>query len=167
MSKPIITAARLRELLAYHPENGLFTWRFDRYKCVAGEYAGTIDKAGYIVIVLDGRSYKAHRLVWLYVTGEWPTGLLDHHNRVPWDNVFDNLRDADHAINRQNQGRPQRRNKIGLLGVCAGGKGINFRATIKKPGQTKQTHLGTFKTPEIAHAVYLEAKRKFHPGCTI
>lgn len=55
-------------------------------------------------------------------------------------------------------------NATGLLGVSkADSRG--FRARIFYAG--KETHLGTFKTPEDAHAAYLAAKRRLHAGCTI
>lgn len=97
------------------------------------------------------------------MTGGWPTNEIDHKNGVKDDNRFGNLRQATHLLNQQNQRKAQRKNKAGLLGVCA--KRNGFMASIKVNGKNKW--LGSFSTPELAHAAYVAAKRKFHEGCTI
>jgi hypothetical protein len=89
MSKP--TQARLRELLHYDEDAGVFTWRIGRRKCVAGAVAGTTTKFGPL-IGLDGRQYLAHHLVWLYMRGEWPEGMVSHVNGDNCDNRWENLR---------------------------------------------------------------------------
>jgi hypothetical protein len=53
--------------------------------------------------MLEGKSYLAHRLAWLYVTGSWPVLEIDHKNRVRNDNRFGNLRPATHMQNCTNR----------------------------------------------------------------
>ena len=98
----MITADLLRSLLKYDSETGIFTWIASHKKPKAGQAAGTVDRDGYIIIRHGGRGYKAHRLAWLYVYGEWPTGMIDHINRVRHDNRIANLRCADASLNAQN-----------------------------------------------------------------
>lgn len=165
MKTDALTAARLKELLHYDPETGVFTWiaggclgRNRRHKT-----AGTKHRRGYIQIQIDGVIYKAHRLAWLYVHGQWPTGLIDHRNGVQDENRFGNLRDATFLINSQNRRGPQRNTSSGLLGAH---KHQNaFTSRIRVDGAIK--HLGSFKSAEEAHAAYLTAKRQLHEGCTI
>lgn len=155
--------SRIAECLHYDPESGSFTWLVDAARNVkAGRVAGTIGPQGYRFIKLEGRRHAAHRLAWLLATGEWPIGQIDHINGDKADNRICNLRDVTAAINTQNQRRAHSRNKLGLMGVFAfEGK---FRSAVELSG--KKTYLGTFDTPEAAHAAYLQAKRQLHPGFT-
>lgn len=160
----MLNAERLRELLRYDPETGVFTWLVRTSTCIkVGDVAGTTDTLGYILIRVDGVRYKAHRLAFLWMTGEWPKDMIDHINGAKGDNRFANLRPATPAENRQNQRRAKSNSQTGLLGVCRHGK--RFRATIRIDG--RYIHLGTFDTPDQAHETYLAAKRRLHSGCTI
>ena len=164
MSKPDITAEQLREILDYSVETGIFIWKIRPSKAVkAGDVAGNIDKRGYSTLGIRGEIYRTHRLAWLYVTGSWPTGMIDHINGVKADNRFSNLRDVGAVGNSENVRKPNKRNKSGFMGVFAyQGK---WRASITVKRKTKW--LGDYATPEEAHQVYLEAKRKYHSACTI
>jgi hypothetical protein len=57
----MITAERVRELLAYDPETGVFTWRQAR-RCI-GEEAGSFHNAGYREASIDGTSYLGSELI--------------------------------------------------------------------------------------------------------
>lgn len=168
MAKADLTAQRLRELLHYDPETGVFTWaadsgRWGRIK--AGTAAGCINSLGYVVIMIDRRLYYAHRLAWLWARGVWPAELIDHINGVRHDNFLGNLRDASHSLNRQNQRQAQSHNKAGFLGVSWHKQTKKYCAGIWING--KKRHLGLFATAELAHAAYVSAKRLIHPGNTL
>lgn len=166
VSNPHLTAARLRELLHYDPETGDFTWRVNcGTNRTLGKVAGTFDKKGYRLIWAQGKQHKAHRLAWLYMTGEWPQGMIDHKDGNTGRNVFDNLRDVSGGVNNQNMRKPGIRNRSGFLGVAVRPDG-KFHAYIKQP-EGKQVYLGSFDDPELAHAAYIKAKRAIHQGCTI
>ena len=89
-----LTAERLRELLSYSPETGLFYWRVSKGSVAAGTQAGNPGVRGYIVIRIDGVPHYAHRLAWLHVHGEHPTGEIDHRNNNRADNSISNLRQS-------------------------------------------------------------------------
>lgn len=167
MATAILTAARLRELFSYNPEDGLFT----RIKsiCPAGKVGVTVnylDKStGYIKVTVDGKQYYAHRLAWLYSFGEWPAQMVDHIDMDRTNNRLVNLRAANKALNMQNQKKPLRSNRSGFLGVSPGKRPGLWRATIVV--DNRQHHLGAYDTPEEAHEAYIAAKRRLHPGCTI
>lgn len=74
------TAERVRELFRYDPETGIFTRLVDSpmHRAKAGETSASINSQGYAQIRVDGKRYKAHRLAWLHMTGEWPTQQIDH-----------------------------------------------------------------------------------------
>ena len=87
---------RLR--LTYDPETGIVRWRDGRCK---GRLAGSLSH-GYLNIGLAGRRYLLHRVVWLWMTGQWPTLELDHINGLRWDNRWCNLREVSHIQNCSN-----------------------------------------------------------------
>lgn len=99
----MLTQNRLKELLEYSPETGGFFWRVYRAaNADVGMPAGSINGDGYIHIKVDNKKYCAHRLAWLYMTGEWPTQEIDHINQNRVDNSWVNLRDVSKSINRHN-----------------------------------------------------------------
>jgi hypothetical protein len=109
-----------------------------------------------MIITLFRRNYPAHRLAWLYVHGKWPNGHLDHINRNPSHNVIANLREATAAENAYNR-KTRRDNRVGLKGVSRTKYGT-FKAWIQV--NKKPLYLGSYPTPEKAHAAYVAAAQK-------
>lgn len=160
-----LTAEKLREALCYDPSTGIFTRKIRASNAKAGDVAGSAG-ARYSVIWLNGRKYLAHRLAWLYMTGEWPRMYIDHINGNGMDNRFSNLRVATDRLNRENLRSARSDNRSsGLLGAhwCEYHK--KWKSHIRHCGRLK--HLGYFSSAKEAHARYLEAKRILHEGCTI
>lgn len=118
--------------------------------------AGSLTARGYRRIFIGGRSHYAHRLVWLFVTGHLPAQFIDHIDGNPANNRISNLRECTLKENSQNMvvdsSRP----------FPAGVRlGKSYRACIRADGIRYE--LGSFPTPEAAHAAYLEAKLRLHP----
>jgi hypothetical protein len=168
-----LTVERLRELLHYAPETGVFTWRQDR-RCgrsasvlvvKAGDVAGCIAPDRRVLISVDSKRYKAHRLAWFYVTGAWPNNDIDHRDGDSTNNRWSNLRDVPHGVNMENIRKARPGSSSGLLGVSwhPASKSWHARISIGNRGKS----LGYYKTPEEGHKAYLEAKRRLHEGCTI
>lgn len=118
-------ADELRRLVDYFPDTGRFVWRSrdgetraDRIfnTKYAGRPAGCDSTRGYAVIKINQTSYMVHRLVWLYVTGEWPDQEIDHINKNTHDNRWVNLRAASRSENGANRG-VHKNNKSGAKGV--------------------------------------------------
>lgn len=170
MMRTKLTSERLREVIVYDPESGVFTWksrgspRFD--KRFSGREAGALRPNGYIQINIDSVIYLAHRLAWLYMTGEWPNDCIDHKDMQPSNNKFSNLRLATKAQNQRFQRKPSHN--------TSGFKGVSFNKVLKKwtakiSIENKTRYIGSFETPEEAHSAYLaEAVRLSgdfaHPG---
>lgn len=112
-----LSLTRLKYLLSYSPETGIFTWKVSHPRAKEGSPAGATDLYGYVVVRLDGVLYKAHRLAWFYVKGEWPTKNLDHINQIKGDNRIANLRCVDQSTNMHNA-KIKSTNKSGYAGVC-------------------------------------------------
>lgn len=161
-------AARVRELFDYDHESGAFIRRVrlaQRHQ--VGDRADLLVNhgvaRGYRRVAFDSQKYQAHRVAWLYVHGRWPEFQIDHINGDRGDNRIANLRDVPARVNNENQRKAYSNNRCGLLGVFAHqGK---WRSRIQTRGLSLD--LGSFETPEQAHAAYLKAKRSQHEGCTL
>jgi hypothetical protein len=115
--------------------------------------------SGYWGIGIEGRSYAAHRLAWLYVTGEWPKDQIDHINCTRADNRFSNLREATNAENSKNS-KISKNNTSGFKGVSWDQRNKKFIASIGVGG--KLLYLGRFRDPRAASQAYREAAEKHH-----
>jgi hypothetical protein len=156
--KQNLTAERLRELLHYDPGTGEFTWLVSTSNRVrAGETAGTTD-GRYRQIKIDGRIYRSHQLAWLYVTGKWSSGHLDHINGDPSDNRLTNLRPATSSQNGANS-RKGVNNKSGFKGVSWHAQNQRWRARIMVG--RRQIFLGLFADPAAAHTAYITAAKEY------
>lgn len=164
MAKTNLTAERLREVLHYDPETGIFTWLLSRGNVTAGKLAGNDVTVGeqrtYRQIRINGKNYYSHVLAWFYMTGKWPNHQIDHRDGFSLNNKFKNLREATNAKNQHNRKIAPRNSSTGFLGVSKDGN--KFRAQIKV--NMERVYLGVFDTPEDAYAKYLVAKRHLHPG---
>ena len=160
MATNILTQARIKELLHYDPTTGIFTRRVaPRYGAVGDTFGLSLSR-GYLVGTLDGRMYKTHRLVWLYVHGQWPANQIDHINHVTTDNRVDNLRDVTCAQNHQNRKR-HTCSSSGYLGVNWHKRDCKWQAHIELDGT--RHHLGYYAELNDAIEARKSAEYTFHP----
>lgn len=156
----MLTQQRLKELLYYDPETGIFTRLVGRSgpRARAGDVAGCDNGKGYIRIYVDGKPYKAHRLAWFYMHGEWPEEI-DHRNGERADNRLSNLRPVTRQQNNLNQSI-YRSNTSGLKGVSFYKATGKWKAQIQVNG--RKIGLGYYQTKEQAHQAYVAAARELH-----
>lgn len=148
-----LTAERLRELVVYNPLTGEFTSRFSRGGVLAGSVLGNINKIlGYVIITIDRKKYYGHRLVWLYVYGEWPPDEIDHENLNKSDNRFFNIRESSSLQNKANRS-VRKDNSLGVKGVHQTSSG-SFRVCIISRGAPY--HRKCYKTLDAAKAAFRE-----------
>jgi len=164
MIKNDLTQERLKELLSYDPETGMFVWVKSEKGIKIGEMAGCNHSRGYLRIRIDGKDFFSHRLAWFYMVGAFPSDQTDHINRIKTDNRFINLRAVTTSENQHNRGKTQNNN--------SGHKGVNYDKSRKKwfaqIGVNRIRHfLGRFPTSEDASAAYLVAQRIYHPTAPI
>ena len=92
----------LKRAFRYESLTGDFFWLVDRSHVRAGAKAGSLLTCGYWRIRYGGEEYQAHRLAWLFMTGEWPNGPIDHHDLNKLNNSWSNLRLATPSLNNAN-----------------------------------------------------------------
>lgn len=79
----------------WHWNGSDFEWMLPTSNRVKiGDIVGTLRDDGYIQVQFYGLLYKLHNLVWLWHTGKWPKGEIDHRDRNPGNNCYDNLRET-------------------------------------------------------------------------
>lgn len=155
-----LTQERLRELLHYDPETGVFTWnKRVGQRVLGGARAGSVGSHGYLLIQVKGISYRAHRLAFLYMLGKPPDGEVDHINGERLDNRWTNLREASRSENQRNTG-PRHDNTSGYKGVGFHKGREMFQAQIKIDG--RNIHLGYFLCPRKAAHAYNKAAIQLH-----
>lgn len=150
--RPLPSAAELWELFSYNPLTGELFWRIRRSSQTRLDGpAGFTNAYGYRSIKLGGFQRLAHRLVWAWVTGADPGKIqLDHKDQNKANNRIWNLRLCTDTQNRANI--------LGMRGWCrANGR---YKARLIHNGKT--LYLGTYDTPEEAHAAYLAARKRLH-----
>jgi hypothetical protein len=150
----MISQTELKRLLYYEPLSGNFIRLITKCsRAKVGQIAGTTHPLGYIKICLNKKIYSAHRLAYLYQTGEWPPFEVDHINGNKSDNSWVNLRLATSSQNKANRAKFR---GVMLKGVQKRGNKFMAIARIN----CKLKYLGLYDTEEQAHAVYCEAARQ-------
>lgn len=154
-----LTQQELKKILVYYPQNGLFKWRNTNRRMISGCVSGSINNRGYINIKINGCSYKAHRLAFFYVNGEWPKKEVDHINHVKNDNRWCNLRECNRFQNKANV-KKHINNKSGYKGVYWKTEASKWVANISANGKKK--HLGYFNNKDDAAREYNNAAKDVH-----
>jgi hypothetical protein len=157
---PMLTQDRLKELLHYCPETGVFTRLVGNKRGThAGDVAGGEFRIAcgksYRRVTVCGRDYLEHRLAFLYMTGVFPEDQVDHIDGNGLNNAWINLRAVDGAENQKNKRKPAN-NTSGVMGVCWSRR---WESHIRHAGHSK--HLGYFHDKEDAIAARKEAEKKY------
>lgn len=172
-----IDQAFVKRLFEYNEHDGIFTWRHrtpdtflhvgpystDRVCAAwnakhAGRQAGRTNGEGYVDIFIHKRPFKAHRLAWLYVHGEWPTAIIDHKDQNRANNCITNLRLATLSQNKVNSSSCS--NTSGVRGVHWYKKYGKWVAIIGVNG--KQKNLGYFNSIDDAAAARKAAEIRYY-----
>lgn len=155
----MLTQEELKEVFNYNPDTGIFVWKISRGgKTKVGDIAGCNEAKGYWCIRYK-KSYKAHRLAWLYVYGRFPNGQIDHIDGDKSNNRINNLRECCQSENQ--------RNVLIRKDSTSGFKGVNQdkqtgRWRVRAQLHGKRRFLGSYTTPEEASKVYEAFTREHH-----
>lgn len=147
----------LKKYVTYCPESGKFFSTGQKYsnKTTNCE-VGTVHKTkGYRYITIKGKTYRAQRLAFLWMTGQWPATQVDHINRIKDDNSWNNLRDVTPTRNSWN--RPvYKTNKSGYTGVVWNKKQEKWQVLCRSEGN--QVFLGLYvdvhEAGQVANTYY-------------
>lgn len=168
----MLTQLHLQELLVYEPESGKLFWKYrashwfkDEGNCkrwnstFAGKEAFTCKHVkGYKIGIVNSKPYKAHRVIWCLVNGDWPAEQIDHINGDKSDNRLVNLRAVSNRENSKNQ-------KMRITNT-SGYTGVNFqkqsgRWQVRISTETGRIYLGLFDNLEEAIAVRKDCEASF------
>lgn len=124
-------------------QNGNLIWKVPRGKKIkAGAIAGTLTPKGYIAVLLNGKRYQAHRIIWEMLVGPIPVGMeIDHIDGRRHINLITNLRLVDRSGNSKNRAM-RSDNTSGATGVYQDSKSGNWIATVRENGKNK--YLGSY-----------------------
>ena len=147
----MITQEYLKTLFDY--KNGQLFWKINRgSNKTQDKKAGCVDGVGYQCIGIDGKVYRAHRLIWIWHNGNIDNNLqIDHIDRNRLNNQIDNLRLVTLSENQWNRK---------AKGTSYHKRSNTWNAKIQAFG--KRHSLGYFETEHEAHEAYLYAKNNLH-----
>lgn len=173
MTKDALTQERLQEVVHYDPGSGEFRWRphaslprlrgrvgegavEEGSEQRAGQIAGCSMRSDYWCIHVDGCSYRAHQLAWLYMTGEWGRPLVEHRDGDPFNNRWRNLRLARSWHNASPR-RCRDSDRSVFAGIALDRRSGQWTAAVSQGERVYS--LGRFPTHEAAHEAYAMAAR--------
>jgi hypothetical protein len=137
------------EGFTYNPDTGKF------YNPLGKEIGSYTQKYGRTFH--KGKTIPLARFAVYLQTGEWPKYQVDHKDRNPHNNKWDNLRICTRTENFQNKDKYVK-NKSGYKGVFITSSG-KFRAKIRV--NNKPIHLGNYLTAPEAALAYDSAAVKY------
>ena len=139
--------------------NGNLLWaKKSAERIKIGDIAGAKTTKGYVKVIVNGKFYRAHRIIFLIHYGYLPK-LIDHIDGNPSNNKIENLREATNSQNQHNR-------KINANNVSKT-KGISWEKSTKQwrvdlGVNGKRKHFGRFFDLELAELVSTEARNKYH-----
>lgn len=155
MKVNILTAEDIlyvRKYLSYNPTTGAL---ISTRRSNEGIELGSFDLQGYGRLVINGRQFKAHRVIWFIMTGVEPIETVDHINGNRSDNRWSNLREATGIENSRNRKPNGHLSHKGVQRLPSG----RFRVRIQQSG--RRMTIGTHDTMAEALKSYNIAAKKY------
>lgn len=143
-----LTQKKVKELFRY--EDGNLIRRKATCNCTkVGDIAGSLGYNGYVITMIDRKTYYNHRLIWLFHNGYFPENDIDHIDRNKSNNRIENLREVSRTCNSKNTGN-RSTNRSGVKGV-SWSKDCN-KWMVRITVNYKDHYIGVFES--FAEAVY-------------
>lgn len=126
----------------FNYKDGRLFWREPRAnnKVKAGDLAGVVNSAGYLLVKIDGWSFSVHKIIW-FIHYETESDYLDHIDKDRLNNNISNLREVNHMQNMNN--------KSAYLSNTSGSTGVRqertgrWAASIQINKKTKTKYFST------------------------
>lgn len=145
----------MRELFSYDKKTGLLTRRVKvSQRTKIGDVVGTEHGDGYLRVMVNGKHYYIHRIIYAMVTGEQPD-FVDHKDHNRSNNKWNNLRNVTHKNNLKNT-EMYSSNTSGYKGVTWRKRRCKWQSRIMVDG--KSIHLGYFDSSFEAWIARLDAE---------
>jgi len=156
--------ALIKDMLLYNPFNGKCFWARPpiNHNNLIGSEAGTIGDEGRIIIRISGKGFRRSRIAFVFMTGCWPTAVVDHINGNASDDRWVNLRDVSIQLNNRNICTGRRKKKSNLPVGVRVLKNKRYMARIGLNGRSFS--LGVYDTITEAKSAYIDGKNKYHGG---
>lgn len=159
----LMTYEDARRAFSYDSDTGRLTWAIEGNVATApaGKVIERADSNGYVVLGFRGQKYRAARVIWLWVTGEWPPPgyEVEHRDLNRSNDRWPNLRLATRSQNEANK-PPSRANRSGYRGVYWHAASRKWGAGIIKDGVHRW--LGLHATAAEASAAYERAAKELY-----
>ena len=155
----------VKDCFSYDKTEGILRWSVERpsyhfksenlqkHWCrrYGGSVVGRVDIKGYRQAHIQNKNYIVSRLIYLYVVGSWPVGLIDHIDGDPSNNSWSNLRDVSSTENSRNL-KLSKTNTSGCSGVSFQSSRGKWEAkgSVTVGGLRKRVFLGRFDRFEDA-----------------
>jgi hypothetical protein len=150
----MITQEKLKEFVDY--VDGKLIAKTNSKARKVGDALSSLTDKGYLRASVGGKSYRVHRLVFLYQYGYMPT-QVDHIDGDRMNNRIENLREATSSQNNQNR---KATSSSGIKGVVWHKQSNKWVASICV--NRKSAHLGSFLSIEEAAVVANKARQLAH-----
>lgn len=157
-----ITQEQLKNMFDYDDEKGILIRKRDKYGREYNQPCGNKPtQHGYGALKINGRSYRVHRLIWLFHYGEFPSEFIDHIDGNKMNNRIDNLRTVSNQINNHNN-KIRTDNTSGYPNVYwhKGTRKYQVRITV----DGKENFIGLYATFSDAILAAMLAKIEHHPS---
>lgn len=154
----MLTKEQALEWLRYK-DGKLFWIKNPQNSKAIGKEAGYIrSQDGYKSLMIGGKNYLSHRIVFLIHYGYMPK-YIDHIDNNRTNNVIENLRECSNGQNMCNMIK-RSDNTTGVKNLYWDKKRQKWRVALNV--NCKQKHIGYFDNFEFAELVAIEARNKYH-----
>jgi hypothetical protein len=159
----MITYEEAKRVFRYDEETGKLYWKIGGKCRKIGKESGYYTN-GYRQVCFQEKAYQTHRVIWLMVYGEFPSGekrFIDHLDGDGSNNRLNNLRTVSHAENCRNK-KMYLCNKTGENGISFDKRSRKWKIGVYINGERK--HIGYFATLEDAITARDNAIQEYCPN---
>lgn len=154
---PLPSFEELHSIFEY--KDGVLYYKDDRgSNKTKGKAAGVFDGKGYVLVSINKRLYKAHRIIFKMIHGFDPD-VIDHVDGNKSNNAIENLRNATKAQNGWNC-KTKTENASGVKGVHWCNEKNKWIAKLRIDGARK--YIGSFLCIDEAKSAIEQARLSYH-----